>query len=365
MIDYGYGPVVYTVSISHGIAFSLIYAQTIGCILKWFLSGNQGLMTSIAVGGYGFGSMIWIPLQTYFVNPNNLAAIPENPQDSSSDKYFKNPELLENVPRLFLVMGGMIAALEIIGLMLLRTPNQEYISESLSIKSKSSETPAGVGQERTVKQVLKMKNFWCLWTFLLTIQLGAAFFYTYQKSFGLIYINDDAFFSTIGILSNILNGSARIIWGKMYDWKGFRFNAFLVAFIATGSSLAINLVMYIPEDHQTGRKVFFALISLIFYGAFPGLYTLMAPTIHGTFGHLNYARDYGLVFTQAVSTKLIWLIKLTDLIFFQMLCGMLMILISTFLQGVLGYSGMFLLSGITGAIGLFSAWIFQEKNFAS
>ena len=58
------------------------------------------------------------------------------------------------------------------------------------------------------------------------------------------------------------------------------------------------------------------------------------------------------------------LIKLTDLIF-QMLCGMLMILISTFLQGALGYSGMFLLSGITGAIGLFSAWIFQEKNFAS
>ena len=41
-MDYGFGAVVYTVSISHGIAFSLIYAQTIGCILKWFLSGNQG-----------------------------------------------------------------------------------------------------------------------------------------------------------------------------------------------------------------------------------------------------------------------------------------------------------------------------------
>ena len=285
-------------------------------------------MTSIAVGGYGFGSMIWIPLQTYFVNPNNIAAVPENPLDSSSDKYFENEELLENVPKLFLVMGGMIAALEIIGLMLLRTPNNEYIAESLSIKTKSSEASSGVAQERTVKQVLKMKNFWCLWTYLLTIQvifsdseqriliifstnefkfpsqLGAAFFYTYQKSFGLVYINDDAFFSTIGILSNILNGSARIIWGKMYDWKGFRFNAFLVALIATASSLAINLVMYIPEDHQTGRKIFFATLSLIFYGAFPGLYTLMAPTIHGTFGHLNYARDYGLVFTQAVSIKL-------------------------------------------------------------
>ena len=291
---------VYTVSISHGIAFSLIYAQTIGCILKWFLSGNQGLMTSIAVGGYGFGSMIWIPLQTYFVNPDNIQAVPEDPLNPSSDKYFKNEELLENVPKLFLVMGGIIGALEIIGMLMLRTPNNEYIAESLSIKTKPSEVSTGVAQERTIKQVLQMKNFWCLWTYLLVIQLGAGFFYTYQKSFGLVYINDDSFFSTIGILSNVLNGSARIIWGKMYDFKGFRFNSMLVALIATGSCLAINLVMYIPEHSQMGRKVFFALVSLIFYGAFPGLYTLMAPTIHGTFGHLNYARDYGLVFTQAV-----------------------------------------------------------------
>ena len=183
---------------------------------------------------------------------------------------------------------------------MLRTPNNEYIAESLSIKTKPSEVSTGVAQERTIKQVLQMKNFWCLWTYLLVIQLGAGFFYTYQKSFGLVYINDDSFFSTIGILSNVLNGSARIIWGKMYDFKGFRFNSMLVALIATGSCLAINLVMYIPEHSQMGRKVFFAVVSLIFYGAFPGLYTLMAPTIHGTFGHLNYARDYGLVFTQAV-----------------------------------------------------------------
>ena len=48
-----------------------------------------------------------------------------------------------------------------------------------------------------------------------------------------------------------------------------------------------------------------------------------------------------------------------------MLGGILMILISTFLQGALGYSGMFLLSGITGAIGLFAAWSFHETKFAS
>ena len=135
----------------------------------------------------------------------------------------------------------------------------------------------------------------------MTIQLGAAFFYTYQKSFGLVYINDDAFFSYIGILCNVLNGSARVFWGKLYDWKGFKINAFAVALISTATSYAINLVMYIPEEYEMGRKAYFGALSLIFYGAFPGLYTLMAPTIQATFGHLNYSRDYGLVFTQSVS----------------------------------------------------------------
>ena len=239
--------------------------------------------------------------------------------------YFENEELLENVPKLFLVMGGMIAALEIIGLMLLRTPNNEYIAESLSIKTKSSEASSGVAQERTVKQVLKMKNFWCLWTYLLTIQvifsdseqriliifstnefkfpsqLGAAFFYTYQKSFGLVYINDDAFFSTIGILSNILNGSARIIWGKMYDWKGFKLNSYIIAICPAVASMSVNLLIYIPTENEIGNKLLFASLSSIFFAVNPGVYPIIAPTIQATFGPLNYARDYGMIFTQSVS----------------------------------------------------------------
>ena len=92
-----------------------MYTQTIGCILKWFASGNQGLMASIAISGYGFGATIWIPLQTGFVNPDNIEATPENPNDPDSDKYFTDQDLLANVPKLFLLMGGIIATLVIIG----------------------------------------------------------------------------------------------------------------------------------------------------------------------------------------------------------------------------------------------------------
>ncbi len=32
-------------------------------------------MASIAVAGYGFGAVIWIPLETAFVNPDNISPV--------------------------------------------------------------------------------------------------------------------------------------------------------------------------------------------------------------------------------------------------------------------------------------------------
>ena len=63
-----------------------------------------GLMGSIVVSGYGFGSLIWIPVETAFVNPDNVK--PADPVciinttsdvecEEVTDKYFTDPELLK------------------------------------------------------------------------------------------------------------------------------------------------------------------------------------------------------------------------------------------------------------------------------
>ena len=77
-----------------------------------------GLMSSLAIGAYGFGAAIWIPLETTFVNPNNLAAV--NSNETSGDKYFEDPTVLNKVPHLFLLLGGIFAALQIIGLLFIQ-----------------------------------------------------------------------------------------------------------------------------------------------------------------------------------------------------------------------------------------------------
>ena len=41
-------------------------------------------MTSICVAGYGFGGVIWNPLETAYVNPDNVDAVQVDPD--SDDK---------------------------------------------------------------------------------------------------------------------------------------------------------------------------------------------------------------------------------------------------------------------------------------
>ena len=42
--------------------------------MQWF-PGKRGAVGSIVIAGAGFGATVWIPLQTLFVNPNNVAAV--------------------------------------------------------------------------------------------------------------------------------------------------------------------------------------------------------------------------------------------------------------------------------------------------
>ena len=41
LIDFGLPALIYSLCIAHGIGFSLMYTQTIGCILKWLQNGDH------------------------------------------------------------------------------------------------------------------------------------------------------------------------------------------------------------------------------------------------------------------------------------------------------------------------------------
>ena len=53
-------------------------------ISNFFLSG---LISSLVISGYGYGSLIWIPMETAFVNPDNV--------DPGEGGYYDNQDLLD------------------------------------------------------------------------------------------------------------------------------------------------------------------------------------------------------------------------------------------------------------------------------
>ena len=97
----------------------------------------------------------------------------------------------------------------------------------------------------TILQTISKSNFWLLWTIFMTSQVMIGFFLVYQKAFVQNFISDDFFFAYIGLASGILNGSVRVVWGKIYDIKGFK-----------ASSI---------RTHKTVRHVFLLTVPLTGY----------------------------------------------------------------------------------------------------
>ena len=116
----------------HGLGFSFVYATAISAAQGWWPRHRRGLVGSIVLSGYGFGSLIWIPAQTRWVNPDNVGAewdpgcggegadisnITMNMTMDCDNRYFRDPAMLGRVPGLFLMLGlvyavcGLVAAL--------------------------------------------------------------------------------------------------------------------------------------------------------------------------------------------------------------------------------------------------------------
>ena len=63
--------------------------------------------------GYGFGSLIWIPIQTAYVNPENVKAELDPQCDANAEEadidcknlYYRDPELLSRIPWMFFILG--------------------------------------------------------------------------------------------------------------------------------------------------------------------------------------------------------------------------------------------------------------------
>nr|VZI54291.1 unnamed protein product [Spirometra erinaceieuropaei] len=151
-----------------GIPYSVIFQVA----SSWF-PAHRATVVGIIASGFGLGALVFTPIQTRIINPNDI--------QPTSGKY---PDEVEaRIPRAFLILGGIVLGLEILGTLLMRncphstTQNKSKAEssnnsnvedkgevEELQSLEDASKSEAPVIQQRnfSIKEAIKCVDFYIL-----------------------------------------------------------------------------------------------------------------------------------------------------------------------------------------------------------
>jgi len=279
-----------------GQGIALIPTMTIG--MRWF-PNNKGMAMGIVVGGFGGGAFIFNQIQTAILNPENLA--PEG-------EYFTDEQLLQRVPKLMLILGGMYLSIQIIACCLVTEPQTD---PELLPKSEMETLEAEKNDKILMDQVhdegevfltpteaLRKKEFYLLWLTRFSVVLITQSVSGFYKAFGQSFINDDHFLSFVGAVSSVFNCSGRLFYGVLMDKTSYRSSMMLETVFLTilTSTLPLTAIL---------GKAFFPLWIWLIYFTFPGTYATQPAVTTQTFGHKYGGTIYGFLFTSDIINNLL------------------------------------------------------------
>ncbi|XP_055869168.1 uncharacterized MFS-type transporter YhjX-like [Biomphalaria glabrata] len=279
-----------------GFGIGIAYAIPLACCMRWFPE-RKGLVNGLVVAGFGGGAFIFNQVQTAFINPDNLQA----DKEVNGEKYFGEASILDQVPYVFLLLGGCYAGMQLIGSLLLCNPpaSEVSVNDLRTFKLISSREQQEEQNDEEVNftpaQMLKSKYFYIIWFIFLLNGQGIVFLTTLYKAYGQTFISDDSFLALVGAFAAVFNAFGRIMWGSIADRWSFRVAMLTVCTAFTALMLTLQLAPY------GGKALFFVYICLLF-GSFSGSFALLPTATAKCFGRKYLSINYGLVFTSQIVT---------------------------------------------------------------
>lgn len=291
-INYSLATVYLTYGLMAGLGTALSYASPLACGMRWFPE-HKGLINGLIVGGFGLGALLSTTIQTYFLNPDNVSP--------DSDGYFNDDDLLDKVPNVFFLLGGVFILMEYVGCILISTPTRDIEDRSLvpvEDEQIQTNTTAFCVKDLSPKEVLRTKLFYILWFIYMFNGVAVSYISAMYKTFGQTFIKDDHFLAMVGSLAALFNASGRILWGRIMDKTSFKTSLRIL------STLFSILLCTLPTTKYMGKPGYAVWIWCI-YLTFSGTFAVMPTATEKAFGSKNYAANYGLIFTcQAISSPL-------------------------------------------------------------
>jgi hypothetical protein len=174
----------------------------------------------------------------------------------------------------------------------LMTSNKDFVdSEFVNNNVVQQELPPVVintNPEKTFNEAMKDRRTWLV-GFIVGISLVQGTFISYSfKNYGLKYIPNDAFITTVGTIGAVMNGLSRSFWGNLMDRLPYKY-IFMVL-------LAVQITIGFTIDSIVSYKVLYLIWIALSYFCLGGHFS-MTPTICAKmYGAKTGGQVYSIVF---------------------------------------------------------------------
>jgi OFA family oxalate/formate antiporter-like MFS transporter len=244
-----------------GIGLGLGYIVPLATLIKWY-PDKRGMISGIAVAGFGAGALITAPLAERLITQ-------------------------VGVSQTFTILG-LIYLLAVAGAgLLMKNPPEDY--HPVGWQPQASQVAQQSGPHHTFKEALHSWQWYGLWSILFLNSVAGISIISQASPMAqeLTGASAVAAASLVGIIS-IGNGAGRFLWAWFSDFVGRR-RVFLMMFVAQAIVFGV-----LSRAHSFGVLAFLAILVLLCYG---GGFGTMPAFAADFFGAQNVGSIYGLMLT--------------------------------------------------------------------
>jgi MFS transporter, OFA family, oxalate/formate antiporter len=254
-----------------GAGIGLGYVVPIAVGMNWF-PDHKGMITGLAVAGFGFGAMAWVKLAGEWGN------------------FIVNFGLAQT----FIIYGFIFAALVLVGSIWMRLPPKGWRPEGYQAPPQK----AGSGREEfSQRDMLHTPQFYLIFlTFAVSagaglMSIGLMKLYPMEalQANGYSLLQASAIAGTaMAVFFSLANGVGRIVWGILSDKLGRKHSVILMA----GSQGVILLAF----TYMAGNEYLLYLGATLIGFNFGGNFALFPALTADEFGNRSVGQNYPLVF---------------------------------------------------------------------
>ncbi len=267
-------PLLLLIGVVGGSGIGLAYVVPIAVGMRWF-PDKKGMITGLAVAGFGFGAMLWVKLAGSWGH------------------------LIENIglSNTFMAYGIAFAVMVIIGGLWMKFPPEGWMPEGYEEKGKLASSESNEKKEFTYGEMFRTPQFYLIFlTFVFSagaglMSIGLMKLYPMEAltANGLSTAEASAIAGTaMAVFFSLANGLGRIIWGLISDKLG-RKRSILIMTATQG-------VIVILFTYMAGNEMLLYLGATLIGFNFGGNFALFPTITADTFGAKNVGSNYPFVF---------------------------------------------------------------------